>query len=281
MTDENGAAPPTDEQAVTAPAESEQATPTEASVQEQDAAPENAETEATPEEHDAGKAEEEDRPAKLTRNQRLQRKAARLATMVAEQAAQIEEFKRNSESKADLPKVEDYPQGEFDPGYVSDLAAHKAAQKIIGNLDERDMKAKTEQIKTARMEAFEEFESRAEELKQRIPDYGESLAALEAAIGQFAPHVVEELLDSEIGPLLAYQLSKNVKLAASLNSMSARDAAREIGRLEAKASLPKPKTTTQAPEPLKQPKGGASAPKDPEKMSMDEYMAWRKGQSAA
>ena len=40
------------------------------------------------------------------------------------------------------------------------------------------------------------------------------------------------------------------------------DAAREIGRLEARVSLPNPKTKTSAPPPLKTPTGGASPPAD-------------------
>jgi hypothetical protein len=260
MTEQTGAAAPTAEQAApSAPAESEQATPA-ASVQ-TDAAPANAETPEKPEtEGDEGSSEER---RKLTRNQRLQRKAARLATMVAEQAAKIEQLERQGgKPDADLPKAADYAQGEYDPSYVADLAAHKAAKKISAELSERDKRSTQEKIAERRDEAADEFLERADQLKTKIPDFDATISSYVDKGGQFAPHVIEELHESEHGPMLAYQLAKNPALAAQLNSLSPRDAAREIGRLEAKVSLPQPKKQTQAPPPITPPSGGASPSKD-------------------
>jgi hypothetical protein len=111
-----------------------------------------------------------------------------------------------------------------------------------------------------RQEAGQEFLEHAQQIKASITDYDQTIDAFEKAGGKFAPHVIEELLEiGEKGPLLAYQLAKTPGLAAELNAMSPRDAAREIGRLEAKAALPERKVTTKAPAPLRPVSGGAAA----------------------
>lgn len=253
MTDETGAAAPVDEQAVTAPAENEQATQT-ASVPE-GAETENAETQET--EQTEGD-EQADEPKRLTRNQRLQRKAARLSTMVAEQAAELERLRQSTEksSTESEPKEADY-NGDWTK-YQADYAAWKATQNIRGVLDEREQRQRKAQLEERTQEAVEDFLERVESVKTAIPDYDKAINAFAKEGGKFEPHVIEEIRDSEKGPQLAYYLAKNPGLAAELNAMSARDAAREIGRLEAKVSLPQPKRQTQAPAPLTALNGGAS-----------------------
>jgi hypothetical protein len=261
MTDETGAAAPTTEQAQTAPAASEQATQTDTSVQNTEAAAENAETQGTETEQAEGEGSE---PKRLTRNQRLQRKAARLSTMLAEKDAELARLRQqsatsNAESE---PKAADYPQGEYDPGYLSDLAAHKAASKIEAKLSERDERDTKRQLNERQQEAVEEFLERADATKKLIPDYDQVISAFDRAGGKFAEHVIEEVRDSDKGPELAYHIAKTPGLAAELNALSPRDAAREIGRLEAKLSLPQPRKQTQAPAPIAPLKGGASPAPD-------------------
>lgn len=277
METEQGAAAPVDEQAVIAPAESEQATQTQEQPN-QEAAPENAETKET-EQSD----EQPDEPKRLTRNQRLQRKAARLSTMVAEQAAEIERFRQTTaRSTADAePKPSDYESGEYDPKYIRDHAAHiakTAAREALSEREERDTKR---QLNERTQEAVEDFLERVESVKKSIPDYDQAVTAFANQGGKFEPHVIEEIRDSEKGPQLAYHLAKNPGLAAELNAMSARDAAREIGRLEAKVSLPQPKRQTQAPAPLTALNGGASPARSVADLAKSEDVSeliasWRK-----
>jgi len=255
MTDETGAAAPTTEQAITAPAESEQATPKIESVPDVEASAENAEPKA----NETEQPEDGSEPKKLTRNQRLQRKAARLSTMVAEQAAELEKLRQaNSKASAEsAPKEADY-NGDWTK-YQADYAAWKAASIIEGKLLEREERDTSRRLQDQQREATDEFLERVEEVKTSIPDYDKAFEAFAAQGGKFAQHVIEEIRDSEKGPMLAYQLAKNPALAAELNAMSPRDCAREMGRLEAKVSLPQPKRQTQAPAPLRTVTGGAAA----------------------
>lgn len=271
MTEETGAVAPATEQAAIAPAGTETTTPT-PSVPDGEAATVQAETtEGTETEQpdSEGDGDSTARP-KLTRNQRLQRKAARLSTMVAEQAAELERL-RASSSKADTdsePKEADY-NGDWTK-YQAEYAAWRAGQVIERKLSEREQRDTTQRLQEKVQEANDDFLERVEDIKPRIPDYDEAIIAFTKSGGQFAPHVQEELRDSEKGPLLAYQLAKNPALAAELNAMSPRDAAREIGRLEAKTSLPQPKKQTQAPAPLAAVKGGATPSKDLNELAKSE-----------
>lgn len=276
MTEQTGAAAPAAEPAVIAPAESQTATP-EVRDLDQVVTPEKAETETPAETPEGDQPEgEESEPRKLSRYQRLQRQKARLANVIAEQAAELETFRKGAKPADDLPKPTDYAQGEYDPGYLSDLAAAKAAKKIDERLEQRDQKSVQERIAEQRNEAAEDFLERADELKAKITDYDAAIASFAQNGGKFAPHVIEELYESENGPLLAYQLAKNPQKVAEINGMSARDAAREIGRLEAKASLPQPKKQTQAPAPLAPVSGGASPGVSLETASMADYVRLRK-----
>ncbi len=254
MTENTGAAAPTTEQAQPAPAASEQATQ-ETSVQNTEAAPENAETQGT----ETETAPEGEGAKRLTRNQRLQRKAARLSTMLAEQAAEIERLK-TSTTKDPEPKEAEY-NGDW-TRYQADYAAWKATQNIRGVLEEKEQKDRSAQINERVREATEDFLERADATRKQITDYDQVISAFDASGGKFAPHLIEELRDSDKGPELAYHIAKTPGLAAELNQLSPRDAAREIGRIEAKLSLPQPKRQTQAPAPLTPLKGGAAPSKD-------------------
>lgn len=271
MIDETGAAAPVTEQAQTTQAPIEQATP-DTSVQ-RDAATEKAETTTV----DEG---QEDRPRKQSTSERYRRKISAQAGVIERMAAELDALKQRGAdgAKSDAPKASDYPQGEWDPGYVADLAAHRTAVKFSETLAERDKRRAAERAASTRQEMVEDFEDRADAFKALTPDFdskvGDLLKALPSGL---ANHVTEELLESEVGPALLYQLASDPRKAAEINAMSPIEVAREIGRLEGKTSLPKPRTTTTAPPPLNTLSGGASLTKNnPADMSMDEYVAWRK-----
>lgn len=264
MTDETGAAAPATEQAATsAPAETTKATPNIESIPNPNAVQAEASTENAETQADKGQepSEEEDssgEPRRLTRNQRLQRKAARLSTMVAEQAAKIEALERAKGTPDESePKEADY-NGDWSK-FQADYAAWKAAKTVEAKFSEREQRESAQRLQERKQEAIEEFEERATHIKAGIPDFDTTMESFANSGGKFADHVREELLESDKGPMLAYQIAKTPGLAAELNAMSPRDAAREIGRLEAKVSLPQPKKQTQAPAPLAALKGGASA----------------------
>jgi hypothetical protein len=276
MSDINGAAAPTpDTPAPSAPAADEQANPV-AVVQDVNAAP-DAEATASEAVQPTTEGEEADgKPRRLSYNERQKRKVARLSTMLAEQAAELESLRQSkAATNADPePKEADY-NGDWTK-YQADYAAWKATQNIRGVLDERDQRSRQQHIQERVREATEDFLERAEATKKLIPDYDQVISAFDASGGKFAPHVIEEVRDSDKGPELAYHIAKTPGLSAELNAMSPRDAAREIGRLEARLALPQSRKQTQAPAPLSALKGGAAPSFDPTKSDdMNAYVEWR------
>jgi hypothetical protein len=70
--------------------------------------------------------------------------------------------------------------------------------------------------------------------------------------------LIDEIVSSDKSPLLAYHLAKNPDKLRELNHMSAREMAREIGRLEGTLKMPEGKKQTTAPPPPSNLRGGAA-----------------------
>jgi hypothetical protein len=90
--------------------------------------------------------------------------------------------------------------------------------------------------------------------------------------------MAEAIIESEKGAEVLYHLGSHPDEAKRIAMLSPLAAARELGRIEARLSMPAPRTTTKAPPPVK-PVGASDAGvrKDPATMSQAEYEAWRAG----
>jgi hypothetical protein len=206
---------------------------------------------------------DDEKPKKLSRSDRLRRQNERLK-------AELETLRsgtapRAVEDKGAIEAVVAQKVGE--PPKESDYANDWFAYERAMNAYEADKRVVARQVK----EQFEAASAaQAERIREMAEDYQDHLAAAAKAIpdlmetfkkSSYAPSPTVEMLILEAGekaPLVAYHLAKNPKLAASLNAMSPVQAAREIGRIEAQAALPKPKTATSASAPLTALKGSAS-----------------------
>lgn len=90
-----------------------------------------------------------------------------------------------------------------------------------------------------------------------------------------SPEMAELIASSEFGPDVAYHLGKNPAEAARLYQMTDKQLAREIGRIEAQLTAPKPTPKVPA-APIRPVTGNlAGGTKDPAAMSMAEYVAAR------
>lgn len=158
----------------------------------------------------------------------------------------------------------------------------EAEQKPLDDLEYDDQiaertirRSKAEQVKeeyeVARELAHEVFEARAEELRAKYDDYDA------VALGDWTCTEVmaEAIRESDMGPQIAYYLGKNKAEAAKIAALRLASQAAAIGRLEAKLSAPSaPRNPPPAPP---SPVNGVAAgvQKDPAKMTMAEYVAWR------
>lgn len=220
-----------------------------------------------------------------------------LTRRVRENERERDYWKARAEAAAAPPKEapkKPTPDQFADYGaYVEALTDFKAEEKVNTTLDAREKAATERKQAETRVTTWNE---RVIEARKSIPDYDTVMAASEVPIADF---VLDELRDSELGPQLAYHLDKNPDVAAKLNTMNPRQAAREIGRLEAKltstvsanpdpkvddpkdAEPPAPKVkTTNAPPPVKPVGQGRSTAVDLSKASMDDYVKQRAAQGA-
>lgn len=94
--------------------------------------------------------------------------------------------------------------------------------------------------------------------------------------------MAEEIMESDDPLQLAFWLSQNKQEARRIYDLPPVEAARALGRIDARLSVPKPKTKSSAPRPPETVSGKAhSAGKSPNDMTTDEYRAWRMAQIKA
>ena len=177
--------------------------------------------------------------------------------------------------------------------FVEALTDFKAEEKANAVVEAREKAATERKQQETRVTTWNE---RVIEARKTIPDYDAVMAASSVPVSDA---VMDELRDSELGPQLAYHLDRNPDVAEKLNAMSPRQAAREIGRLEAKllstaSASPEPQVdapqtpeppapkvkTTNAPPPVKPVGQGRSTAVDLAKASMDDYVKTRTAQGA-
>lgn len=206
-----------------------------------------------------GKDEDEDKPKKrLPGSERLKRRLAAAETELANLRSRPGD---GAASAAEIEKLIGKPPKEEE--FNGDFLAYERALTVYdmrkANAEDR-MRERAEQATHARQqakrEAAEAHLERIEEFRDKVKDFDATMKA--ASSLQTAPHVEELILDSDKSAHLLYHLAKNPDRLARLNDMSERDAAREIGRIESRLSLPNPKTQTKAPKPVTPPKGGAA-----------------------
>lgn len=261
MTDENlqaevpaEAANPIEEKAD--PATAEETPPEEETVEE-----------SQPEEKPKPKGGFQRRIDELTRNWReAERRNDELMAMLQRQIAPPE-----PEAPKGPPTLEQH-------GY--DEAKYQAAlTDYVRNLTQAEARAVYEQQEAQRQQQtrVQTFRQREAEFAATVEDYADKVYDPSLPL---SPPVVELIAESDIGPKVAYYLAEHPDIARSLSQLNPVQAAREFGRIEAALAAPSAKKpVSKAPAPP--PKLSAVEPevdKDPDKMSVDEWVRWREKQ---
>lgn len=152
------------------------------------------------------------------------------------------------------------------------------AVEYIDNLVEQRLAARDNQRQQQTVQA--EFQRRTAEVRAAHPDFDDVVMAVDAPV---SPALQQALLTSEHGPAIMYQLAKNPAELARLSALPPLDAAREIGRLEARASptaAPKttPKSATRPPAPPTNVNGSTSSTRSLDDLPLADYKrAYRSG----
>lgn len=266
----------------------------------QDSAPKDAQAaddgEPPPEGEEGTEGDGEKR--RLSRWQREQRAKNRLRNRAENAEREAEELRRRLAAGNTQPARPDQPAGEADPepkaedyqNTIDPAGFHKLAhdawkvrQAERKTQAERQQSESQQRQKERHQELVEDHQDREDEARERIPDYDKVLAASAVDVAQ---HVAMLILESEKSALVSYHLASHENELRAINRMSPLAAAKEIGRLEARLSLPQAKKTTQAPTPVAPPKGGGAAPpadirKLAESDDITEYARARAGRGKA
>lgn len=212
-----------------------------------------------------GESEPDDgKPKKLSGAQRAKLREQRLLSELSAKEREIEELRSKAPANAgDADEEKEPVEADFNGdwfAYRDALTAFRAGQRareiIRKELSSKEQsELTTKQTEAARERALAHAE-RIEDAREVIADFDEVMGTMKGV--QVRQDVIDEIMSSDKSALLSYHLAKNPEKLDALNSMNARELAREMGRLEATVALPEAKKQTSAPPPLTALKGGAS-----------------------
>lgn len=150
-----------------------------------------------------------------------------------------------------------------------------AAENMAGEANTTAERARqqAEQFETAeRHIAQQQWTEQVVEARMKYADFDQVALASDVPI---TPEIADIIRGSDAAADLAYYLGKNKAEAGRIAQLPPIAAARELGRIEASLTAPKPRTETKAPPPITPGKASGSGGKSPDKMSAEEYRVWR------
>lgn len=226
-------------------------------------------------EGEEGETDAEGQPRKRSGVQRLKARNTFLQTELADRERRLEEFER--QTRAVDPGDKEPSENDYPNDYFAFERA-KTAYEVRKVIREENRKSQEGSIKNERQNIMRERSmahlERVESAKETITDFDQ---VVKSASGiSITTEVGEEILSSEKSELLTYYLAKNPDKLRALNSMTGRELAKEIGRLEGSVRMPAARKQTAALAPLTPLKGGAAGSFDPVSASMEDYAAKRK-----
>jgi hypothetical protein len=171
------------------------------------------------------------------------------------------------------PKEEDFAS--YDD-FLRATARWEVKQELAQERQRQQEEAKQREQQQTYQQRVQSFQQRMQTFAAEHPDFQQ--VALNPSV-PITDAMQEAILDSDMGPQVAYHLGQHPEEAARIARMSPYAAAREIGRIEARLAIPPKPKVSQAPEPIR-PVGGSGEgrSKSPDEMSISEWMAWRNKQ---
>ena len=219
-------------------------------------------------------------PAEADKTSGLQRRFSQLTQekntlkqQVAELQRQIDAAKpADQQQQSGPPKFADYDTDEAfheaNNAYIAQEAARIASETV-----------RTENTREAQQRSHNDnvnrFNKRTTEVRGQLQDFDNVVFG-----GNLDPFltdgVMADIVASDKGPELAYHLGSNLELADRVSRMDPVSRARELGRIEATLSLPEGKKVSSAPDPIKPLGSSDQVQKNPDDMTADEWLAWRR-----
>ncbi len=197
--------------------------------------------------------------------------------------AKLEERSKPQESGE--PKREDFQSDdEFLKAYIDHRADLRADAKLKSEREAKQGKDKQEQAAAVSEKVAKEWSEREKSFQAVTKDYEKVVASfLDEELQHLSHQARTAIVESDVGPALLHHLAQLAESDPAafdrIAELSPTRQIAELGKLEAKVSMPAKKTTS-APAPASTTSGGRTASKDLSKMSQEEYEAHRKSQGA-
>jgi len=239
---------------------------------------------------DGDEGEDDDQPkgdkAKKPRRGGFQKKIAKLEAELAAIRAEKTGGKQDDPPAKDAPKAAEKPKPEdfttYDD-YIEALTDWKTDQRIEKRENDRRTEAKASEFKKSQQTKVQRYEEGIEAVKE-MEGYEDFDEVIEEYDGPLTIGMQQALLDSEIGPQVAYYLAKNPDEAERISKLNLIEMNKAIGKIEARLEKSSQKgegdegkatkvaKTTKAPPPINPVKGSAKSKKDPDDQSYEEYL---------
>lgn len=160
-------------------------------------------------------------------------KAKERRRLERERAQQAEQPRASS---TEAPRPDQFNTAE---DYIEAVADWKAEQKIT----QREQQKRQNEVKTS-------YAEREESAREKYSDFQDVVYSDDLAISRV---MMEAIIESDLGPEVAYHLGKNPREAERISGLSPVAQAREIGKIEASLASKSPdmKKPSSAPEPIK------------------------------
>ena len=225
----------------------------------------------------------DDAPAKPKRPGGLTRKLTRLEQENANLRAQLEQrtsapadvnrpLPQTVEASADKPRLEQFQDYE---SYTQAL--------VDWRVEQRERTRQQQAVQADLANKAKSYQAKAEEARQRYTDYDDVVNDYD---GPVSVNLQRALVESDLGPDVAYYLGQNIDTLEKLNTMDALNVGREIGKIEARIAAQHSNKLagskiTKAPPPVN-PVGSSKVAStvNPDDMSFEDYKEWRRKTSS-
>lgn len=197
-----------------------------------------------------GQAVAKQRAAERERDEERGRRSAELDELRREIAALkgglTADPKAAKQIDKDAPRATDYEYGELDTAYIRDVARYETRKEFaVQSANQTAAQQTAEQRREA--QAFQEARTKFDASgREKFDDFDEVVVeGAKNAEWPLTKEFAEFMLDSEVGPDIAYYLATHVSEAKNIMAMTPAAQARAFGRLEATFSSTSADATTQ------------------------------------
>lgn len=222
----------------------------------------------------------EERIHELTRKNYEAQKQAEIAQR---QAAELQEYIRQQQAQTppnvgEMPKIADY---DYDDNAYQQAVEAWNQQRWQGYQQQQQQLAQQQAMQVQAAQEQQMLNAKIAEGTQKYPDFAAKVNDPNLPpLREISPAAYQAVIGSDAAVDVAYYLANNPAEVYAFASMNPVQAIKTVAAIENKLAA-KPQVSRMPPRPPTKLTGNSEAVKDPEKMSTDEWLAWRRGQLAS